>query len=487
MNAASKVLRKRGRYIKDTARVIARLYIPGGDDRIKKIIKRVLDLSEKKTSELFEQVLTNFSNRHRNIELNLENNFQKIKTLIPEDAVISDKKRALLGAYFTMEYSIESAALFNPSIVLHPNQGNLAEGSIRFIMSFRAVGEGHISSIEFRSGKIDADNNISLDPVSNLVETPAIQLNPTFDKHLFQLKLNEMNACNEITTYLLDRLPSEFTYEQGKHEMMQLMDKRIFPDPMQTETIDIVYWIVKSNYEVKFSPDRRISERAIFPVSENESMGIEDARFVYFVDDDGDAFYYATYTAYNGRTILPQLIQTKDFVTFKIRTLNGKAVQNKGMALFPRRINGKFVMLSRQDGENNHIMFSDHMHFWQESHIIQEPSKPWEFVQIGNCGSPVETEEGWILLTHGVGPMRQYSISALLLDLDDPTKIIGWLTEPLITPNEEERDGYVPNVVYTCGSIIHNEELIIPYGMSDTRSGFASIPVRELLDSMKRA
>ncbi len=484
MNVESKVLRKRGRYIKDTTRVIARPYLPGGDDRNKKIIERVLGLSEEKVSDLFEQVLTNFSERHRDIGMIFENNFQRIQTLIPEDVVISDKKRALMGAYFTMEYSIESAALFNPSIVLHPNQADLPEGCIRFIMSFRAVGEGHISSIEFRTGKIDADNNISLDPVSDVVETPEIQLNPTFDKHLFQLKLNEMNACNEITTYLLERLPPEFTYEQGKHEIMELLKKRIFPDPMQSETVDIVSWVAKSNYEIKFSPDRKMSERAIFPVSENESMGIEDARFVRFVDDNGDTTYYATYTAYNGRTILPQMIQTKDFVTFKILTLNGKAVQNKGMALFPRRINGKFVMASRQDGENNHIMFSDHMHFWQESRIIQEPSRPWEFVQIGNCGSPVETEEGWILLTHGVGPMRQYSIGALLLDLDDPTKIIGWLPEPLITPNEEERDGYVPNVVYTCGSILHNGDLIIPYGMSDTKSGFASIPVRELLDFM---
>ena len=487
MNVESRVIRKRGRYVKDTTRVIARSYLPGGDDRLKKITERVLDLPEEKTSELFEHVLKNFSKRHRDIELIFENNFQKVQTLIPKDVVISDKKRALIGAYFTMEYSIESAALFNPSIVSHPNQADLPEGCIRVIMSFRAVGEGHISSIEFRSGKIDADNKISLDPVSDFVETPEIQLNPKFEKHLFQLKLNEMNACNEITTYLLERLPPEFTYEQGKHEIMQLLKKRIFPDPMQSKTIDIISWLAKSNYQLKFRPDRRISERAIFPVSENESMGVEDARFVRFVDDDGDATYYATYTAYNGRTILPQMIRTKDFITFKILTLNGKAVQNKGMALFPRRINGKFVMASRQDGENNHIMFSDNMHFWQESRIIQEPSRPWEFVQIGNCGSPVETEEGWILLTHGVGPMRQYSIGALLLDLDDPEKIIGWLPGPLISPNEEERDGYVPNVVYTCGSIIHNGDLIIPYGMSDAKSGFASIPVRELLDSMKRA
>ncbi|MCD6293462.1 MAG: glycoside hydrolase family 130 protein [Deltaproteobacteria bacterium] len=487
MTIESRVLRKRGRYIKDTARIIARSYLPGDDDRIKKIIERILDLPEEKTSGLFEQVLTNFSERHRNIGLIFERNFQKIQKLIPEGVAISDQKRALMGAYFTMEYSIESAALFNPSIVLHPDQTDLPKGCIRFIMSFRAVGEGHISSIEFRSGTIDVNNNISLDTISNFVETPEIQLNPTFDKHLFQLKLNEMNACNEITTYLFGRLPPEFTYEQGKHQITQLLKKRIFTDPMQTETLDIVSWVAKSNYEVKFSPDHKISARAIFPVSENESMGIEDARFVRFVDDNGDATYCATYTAYNGRTILPQLIQTKDFVTFKIRTLNGKAVQNKGMALFPRRINGKFVMASRQDGENNRIMFSDHMHFWQKSRIIQEPSKPWEFVQVGNCGSPVETEEGWILLTHGVGPMRQYTIGALLLDLDDPTKIIGRLPEPLITPNVEERDGYVPNVVYTCGSIIHNGSLIVPYGMSDTKSGFASIPVGELLDFMKKA
>ena len=486
MNIAKSVLRKRGRYIKDTTRVIARLYLPGGDDRIRKIIERILDLSEEESSEVLEQVLTNFSHRHRDIWVTFENNFQRIRKLIPEDRVLSDKKRALIGAYFTMEYSIESAALFNPSIVLHPIQTNLPGGSIRFIMSFRAIGEGHISSIEFRSGKIDKDNKISLDPISDFVETPEIQLNPTFDKHLFQLKLNEMDACNEITTYLLERLPPEFTYEQGKKEIAELVEKAIFPEPLQSETIDIIYWVIRSNYEVKFRPERQVSERAIFPVSENESMGIEDARFVRFVDDDQAITYYATYTAYNGRTILPQMIETSDFVTFRVLTLNGKAVQNKGMALFPRPIHGKFVMASRQDGENNHIMFSDNLHFWQESQIIQEPSRPWEYVQIGNCGSPVETEEGWILLTHGVGPMRQYSISALLLDLDDPTKIIGTLDEPLITPNQDERDGYVPNVVYTCGSIIHNGELIIPYGMSDAKSGFASIPVRDLLDSMKR-
>jgi len=235
---------------------------------------------------------------------------------------------------------------------------------------------------------------------------------------------------------------------------------------------------------MNFRPDHRISERVIFPVSENESSGIEDARFVQFFDDNGEVTYYATYTAYNGFTILPQLIETKDFITFKVTTLNGNAVQNKGMALFPRRIDGSYVMLSRQDGENNHIMFSDNIHFWQESEIIQEPTWPWEFIQIGNCGSPLETDKGWIVLTHGVGPMRQYCIGAMLLDLENPANIIARLEEPLLAPHEEEREGYVPNVVYTCGAILHNSDLIVPYGMSDITCGIATVNVSELINCM---
>ena len=243
-------------------------------------------------------------------------------------------------------------------------------------------------------------------------------------------------------------------------------------------------WLARSNYEIKFHTKYGISERVIFPTSTIEKSGIEDARFVQFFNDNGESTYYATYTAYNGFSILPQIIKTKDFITFNIITLNGKAVQNKGMALFPRMINGKYVMLSRQDGENNRIMFSDHLHFWQESKIIQEPSSPWEFIQIGNCGSPLETSEGWLVLTHGVGPMRQYCISAILLDLENPEKIIGRLKEPLITPREGEREGYVPNVVYSCGSLIHNNTLVIPYAMSDIMSGIATVEVSELISGM---
>jgi predicted GH43/DUF377 family glycosyl hydrolase len=247
----------------------------------------------------------------------------------------------------------------------------------------------------------------------------------------------------------------------------------------------VMCWLANSNYEVSFHPDNRISERVIFPVSKNESRGIEDARFVQFFDDGQKMTYYATYTAYNGKTILPQLIETRDFVKFNILTLNGQAVQNKGMALFPRKIGGRYAMLSRQDGENNHIMFSDNIHFWQKSHVIQEPEFPWEFIQIGNCGSPLETTEGWIVLTHGVGPMRKYCIGAMLLDLETPTKVIARLDEPLLAPHEREREGYVPNVVYSCGGIIHNDELVIPYAMSDINSGIATVAVGDLLRSMR--
>ena len=243
-------------------------------------------------------------------------------------------------------------------------------------------------------------------------------------------------------------------------------------------------WLINSNYEINFHPHHRISERVIFPVSENESRGIEDARFVQFFDDDGEVTYYATYSAYNGFKILPQLLETKDFIKFNILTLNGRAIQNKGLALFPRKIDGSYIMLSRQDGENNRIMFSDNIHFWQESEILQEPTRPWEFIQIGNCGSPLETDKGWIVLTHGVGPMREYCIGAMLLDRENPAKIIARLEEPLLTPYEEEREGYVPNVVYTCGAIIHNNELVIPYGMSDTMSGIATVGVSELINCM---
>ncbi|MBW2645564.1 MAG: glycoside hydrolase family 130 protein [Deltaproteobacteria bacterium] len=479
-----KVKRKKKKILGDTSHVITRLHIPHGAHRISKIIQRIVDLPDTTAENLLAQIMLDFSERHKDIRRVFGLHLNEVRDYVPRDAVLSETKKALIGAYFTMEYSIESAALFNPSIVPHPDQSHLDKGSLRFIMSLRAIGEGHVSSIVFRSGVLDRHNTFLFDPASDYVERPDVRLNPVYDRHLFLLKLNEMEACNEVTAHLLDQLPEDFTYNELKEEIEALRARPVSPEARQSETFEIMYWLANSNYELNFRPDHRISERVIFPVSENESSGIEDARFVQFFDDNGEVTYYATYTAYNGFRILPQLIETKDFIKFKIMTLNGKAVQNKGMALFPRKIDGNYVMLSRQDGENNHIMFSDNIHFWQESEIIQEPTRPWEFIQIGNCGSPLETDEGWLVLTHGVGPMRQYCIGAMLLDLENPAKIIARLEEPLITPREEEREGYVPNVVYTCGAIFHNNDLIIPYGMSDITSGIATVGVSELINCM---
>ncbi|KMY67721.1 glycosidase [Desulfocarbo indianensis] len=480
-----KVKRKKKKISGDASRVITRSNIPSNTQRITKIIGRIADLPDTAAEDLLTQIMLDFSERHKDIGRVFENHLNEVRDYVPLDAVLSETKMALIGAYFTMEYSIESTALFNPSIVLHPDQSDLEKGSLRFIMSLRAIGEGHISSIVFRSGILCRDNTFIFDPVSDYVEKADIHLDQVYDRHLFHLKLNEMDACDEVTTHLLGQLPAKFTYYELKEKIEALRSKTVFPQQRQNRTFETIFWLANSNYEVNFRPDHRISERVIFPVSKNEIKGIEDARFVQFFDNNGEVTYYATYTAYNGFAILPQLIETKDFVKFKVITLNGKAVKNKGMALFPRKIGERYAMLSRQDGENNHIMFSDNIHFWQESQIIQEPKYPWEFIQIGNCGSPLEADEGWIVLTHGVGPMRQYCIGAMLLDLENPAKVIARLEEPLLAPLEEEREGYVPNVVYTCGAIFHNSDLVIPYGMSDINSGIATVAVKDLLNHMR--
>jgi len=478
------VTRKKSKISGDASRVITRLNRPMNIQHISKIIKRVLSLPKFTVEELLKHVMTDFSQRHRDIERIFQRHFKTVEELIPAGFELSETQKNLIGAYFTMEYSVESAALFNPSIVPHPHQSQLPNGSMRFVMSLRATGEGHISSIVFRSGTLDQHNRIIFEPVSNYVETPKLHMDPLYDRALFQLKLAEIDALNEVTRQLMSQLPETFSYNRLKQVIEEFRSQRFFSQKAQNDILEIVYWLAHSNYEINFRANHRISERVIFPVSENESGGIEDARFVRFVDDYGEATYYATYTAFNGFNTLPQLLETRDFVKFHIATLNGKAVQNKGMALFPRKINGKYAMLSRQDGENNYLMLTDNIHFWYEQKLIQEPLQAWELFQIGNCGSPLETEKGWLVLTHGVGPMRQYSIGAILLDLENPSKMIGRLQEPLLTPHETEREGYVPNVVYTCGAIIHRGELVIPYAMSDLMSGIATIKVSELLDAM---
>lgn len=465
----------------DHSRVIIKPHIPQGEERIKRIVNRVLRLPEDKVEQVLNRVLESFSNRHKNIWDAFDKNYNEVKKYIPQDMQISKNRKALIGAYFSSEYSIQAAAFFNPSIVPHPNQNDLPEGSLRFILSFRSVGEGHISSIEFRSGVVDKDCNFSFDKASPYAERASVVSNPIYDKTTFFMKLAEMQNSNTIIhQQVYDLLPEEFLLSDLVAALQMVID---------LEYRDVganMMWLAKSNYEVQFTPEQDLSEKIIFPSSPNDSNGIEDARFVRFVDDNGEVTYYATYTAYNGHNILPQIIETKDFLTFKMITLNGEFSKNKGMAIFPRKINGKYMMISRVDGENLYVMSSDNIHFWQNAELLKEPEGDWEFVQIGNCGSPIETEKGWILLTHGVGPMREYSIGIILLDIDNPSRIIGNMVEPLLICNQEEREGYVPNVVYSCGAIVHNDNLIVPYAMSDTCSGIVTISLEELFGNIER-
>ena len=468
----------------ESARVITRPHIPGDEARTKVLIDRVSKLRDEDVQHLLDAVMQDFSGRHRNFRKALERNFSRIAEHVPKRTALSAEQQLLLGAYCTAEYSVEAAALFNPSIVPHPDQKGVDKGSQRFVMSFRVTGEGHVSSIEFRSGIIDENHDIYFDPISRYVATPEMHTDPVYHRLHFQRKLEEMGARDRVTNQLLKGLGETFTFDELEKRIQKLRSTK-FRLKDKHHVIDTALWLARSNYEVIFRPDEQISERVIFPVSENESAGIEDARFVRFKDDDKSVIYYATYTAYNGFTILPQILETTDFLTFKMHTISGKAAQNKGMALFPRKINGNFVMLSRLDGVNNYIMFSDSIRHWDEAELLQEPVHPLEFVQVGNCGSPVETSAGWLALFHGVGPMRKYSVWGELLDLDDPSQVIGRLDEPILTPDEHERDGYVPNVVYTCGSMLHGDTLIIPYGIADQRCRIATVSVTELLSQLK--
>jgi len=408
-----RIKRNRQTFIPDPRHVIARYLNLESGTREKRIIRQILSIPEKDCQRLVDEVIGEFSWRHRSIRDILLSSFNRVKHHLDCAEKTSQARRLLIGAYFTHEYSVESTALFNPSIVPHIDQSALPPHSLRFIISFRAIGEGHISSIVFRSGVIDSDNNILMDPLSHFLEMPSI----------------EMNSVCEVT----------------------------------------------------FRKKSLLAERVISPVSSDESNGIEDARFVKFTDDDGSFIYFATYAAYNGHSILPKMLETKDFISFRMCTLNGKAAKGKGIALFPRKIDGKYTAVSRQDGENLFIMKSDNIYLWDEKELLKMPEEPWELLQVGNCGSPIETEYGWILLTHGVGYMRKYCIGVVLLDLHEPSKIIGSLGEPLIFPREDEREGYVPNVVYTCGALIHNGELIIPYAVSDTSSGIATVKLDNLI------
>ncbi len=470
----------------DPTRVLFRPFDPATQQQAVKVIARICALSDAQVETELAQVLIEFKGRHVDLTQFLLNRFRGVKHLMLTDLPVSKERQLLIGAYFTQEYSLESSALFNPSMVWHPDQSGLARGERRFVMSLRALGEGHLSSITFRSGVVDTLGAIRLDATTPYVVAPEIHPNPVYDKALFEKKLFELGLLEGFARSVLAELNETFTLRELEDKVQLRVQHSRAGDRDYNALANGILGLAQANYELSFARDQALSERIIFPTTRTERKGIEDARFVEFRDEQGAPMYYATYTAFDGEVIFPQLLETRDFLQFKISTLNGPAVQNKGMALFPRKINGFYAMLSRQDNENIYLMFSDMLHFWYTKQLLLRPSFSWEYVQLGNCGSPIETEAGWLVLTHGVGAMRKYAIGAILLDLHDPTRVIGRLREPLLSPNDNEREGYVPNVVYSCGGVVHGDRLILPYAMSDYASGIATVGLDGLLETLLR-
>ena len=423
------------------SRVVFRPFLQGDESRTVKILARLVSLTEDEAEHELAEVLREFHGRHQRPLQFFLSMFERIREHLITDRALSETRQLLGGAYFTQEYSLESAALFNPSIVWHPDQSGLPEGVRRMVVSLRATGEGHLSSITFRSGTVGPGGQIAIDKPTGYVTLPIPKPNTEYEKPLFQKKLSELGLSNTATDMALALVDDRFTMTDLQASTKLVLRQNPARKGEIEPTLNGVLALAQSNYEIAYDPSTDLSERIIFPYSPAESAGIEDARWVKFVEDDGSEIYYATYSAYDGRVVLPQLLLTHDFCEFKITTLNGPQVKNKGFALFPRKIGGLYAMLSRQDGENVYLMFSDNIHFWYTKQTLLKPTHPWEFVQLGNCGSPIETERGWLVLTHGVGPLRKYSIGAIVLDRDDPAKVIGRMPMPLLTPRRKRTRG----------------------------------------------
>ena len=480
------------RLVPDARRVIAKPFwpreeiYPDGSSRLQVVLERIMSMSDRDVAVTLEAAIDGFVGRHRDLDAILDRNFADVAERLAHLELLAPppslERCRLIGAYFTHEYSIEAAALGNPSMVAAPDQSGLEPGEVRFVMSLRAIGEGHISSIEFRSGVISADAVVSLDPTSAFA-TAADHTPHAYDKRFFTTKLGELAMLNDVEERVLGRLGERFTMAELEAAILAL-DGDGVERSISAETTRVLHWLASSNYRSSFPSSVDISERVLFPSGPTESHGMEDARFVRFADDDGTVTYFATYTAFDGHQILPQLVETADFTEFRVATLSGHAAHNKGIAIFPRRIDGNYVALGRHDNVNNFIMTSRNLRVWREATVIQEPERPWELMQLGNCGSPLETEAGWLVITHGVGPFRRYTLGALLLDIDEPSRVIGHLKEPLLSADDDERDGYVPNVVYSCGSMIHAGHLVLPYGYADVGAGVATIALDELLSRL---
>jgi len=467
----------------DPARVITRYFGPGDEQRIRRIIDRVLAIPASDADALLASVERDFRPTHPDVDAVFLQNFEVVKHHVPDAAALSDDLRRLIGACFTMEYAVEAAALFNPSMAPAVDQDGVPPGSVRFLMSLRATGEGHLSSIVFRRGLIDAQGGVSVDPPGRYSRALAAIPADSFDKPQFVRELQTLGAWNDLAQKTMALVGERFTRAEFVEAIGRACQQASAAGQAGQST-DALLALTQANYQLTLPPGGEVSELVIFPFSDNERRGIEDMRLVRFTDDDGSSRYYGAYTAYDGVRIYPQLLEYGLGESLEVRMLSGNCAKNKGMALFPRRIAGKYAMVARLDNENLYYMESDDVHFWDSARLLQTPRFPWEVIQIGNCGPPLETDSGWLLLTHGVGPVRQYCIGVTLLDRDDPTRVIGQSREPLIAPVDQERRGYVPNVVYSCGGMIHNGLLVLPYATSDSATTIAVVELDALLKSL---
>lgn len=470
----------------DASRLVPRPFLPGTasfggpSPRLDLIVERILDLAPETQQTLLADARARAGGRYLDIESVWHRHFEMGAQHTDRLASVTDHDlRLLIGAYLTMGYAYEGAALTNPSMV---PLGEVQDGAQPFVMSARAIGEGHISSVAFFTGSVGPDGSVDFDPRAPYAGNGE-RTTPLYDRLSFSRKIAELDFANEASSRILTAVPAQFTADQLDDALRNVTESDLDP-VLVSDTVRMIHWLSASNYEVDFDPALPISQHLVSPAAPSESHGMEDARFVRFVDDDGGVTYYATYTAYDGMRILPQLIKTPDFHHFRMATMSGPTVYHKGLALFPRRVQGEFAAVSRHDHETTFVMRSDNIRHWDNAEAVLIPEQGWEAVQTGNCGSPLETEAGWLLITHGVGPMRRYVLGAVLLDLDEPTKVLGRLTSPLLEPAEDESVGYTPDVVYSCGSMIHEDRLILPYGYADYGIKVATVPVDDVLAEM---
>jgi predicted GH43/DUF377 family glycosyl hydrolase len=488
MTANGLARRHPGRLVPDSTRVIAQLFVPGHDlpggreGRASGVVEHILALDDDEVDRALREIIDRFGERHRDLARTFRHHADRIGNRLEPGAELSEDRRLLLGATFTHEYAVEAAAVCNPSAVAHPDQSHTPSGALRFVMSVRQIGEGHRSSIGFRTGLVDRDGEIEVDEPGPFT-TAGVIGSTVLDAHAFRSLAHRLPDDTEATTWVLDRLGEHFTIAELDVRLAQLEAQS---DTRRNVTVTVrrLEALAARTYTAQFETAVALDERVLCPAIAVESNGVEDARFVRFLDDDGTVRYHATYTAFDGTGVVQQLLTTDDFLTFAVSPLLGPAAANKGMALFPRRIDGRFVALSRHDGSTMSISSSDDISEWTRATPLDAPAATWEAIQVGNCGPPIETSEGWLVLTHGVGPMRTYSIGAWLLDLDDPSRVIGRLREPLLTPSPGEQDGYVPNVLYSCGALLHAGTLMIPFGIGDSAIGFATVRMDALLTAI---